>query len=143
MNNAIAVVYCFIEKEGRYLLTREVGKPGYKFSGGKINDGESVVDAAKREVKEETGLDIELGNLVYIQEYLGGDHRIKFFYKAKWLNGEVVLQSEEIERIEWKTIKEIKQMTESDFFQKSVYFASRALVNNRKIEDECFEIVRK
>ena len=37
---------------------------------GKLEDGESVIDAAVREVKEETNLDVHITGLIGIQESL-------------------------------------------------------------------------
>jgi len=140
-NNAIVAVYCFVEKEGKILLTREVGKPGFKFPGGKAEQGENVLKTGKKEVMEEIGVEIKMGDLVYIQEYLGNDHRMRFFYRAQWLSGEIVCQKEEIEGVEWKTIEEIAQMTETDFFQKIYYLAAMALVKDRTMPEGCFEIL--
>ncbi len=61
----VAVV--LVEYEGRLLLGRRNIDPGkglWSFSGGYVNRGEKVEAAALREVKEETNLDIELGELL-------------------------------------------------------------------------------
>lgn len=57
-----------VEKNGRVLITRR--KPEgllgglWEFPGGKVADGESAEDACQREVREETGLSIEIGEHV-------------------------------------------------------------------------------
>jgi 8-oxo-dGTP diphosphatase len=67
----VAVV--LVEHQGQLLLGRRAIDPGrglWSFSGGYVNRGERVEAAALREVKEETNLDIELGDLlgVYSEE---------------------------------------------------------------------------
>ena len=49
--------------------------------GGGIEDGESAAEAAVREVKEETGLDIEVGSLVWHVEEVSerGQRFVNFF----------------------------------------------------------------
>lgn len=62
-----------LDKEGRYLLgQRPEGKPyaGYwEVPGGKIEGGESVFDALKRELQEELGIDIESSEDLTVLEY--------------------------------------------------------------------------
>lgn len=143
INNAVIAVYCFVEDGGKYLLTHEVGKPGFKLPGGKSEENMNVYETAKKEIFEEVGLEIELGELVYIQEFIGSDHRMRLFFKARRIGGEVRTQKEEIESVEWKTIEEMSKLTENDFFHKIYYLAAQALVDNRKIDNGCFEILEQ
>jgi len=62
-----------LDAEGRYLLgQRPEGKPyaGYwEVPGGKIENGESVFEALKRELQEELGIDIESSEDLVVLEY--------------------------------------------------------------------------
>ena len=62
-----------LDAEGRYLLgQRPEGKPyaGYwEVPGGKIENGESVFAALKRELQEELGIDIESSEDLVVFEY--------------------------------------------------------------------------
>ncbi len=40
--------------------------------GGRVNDRESIADALRREVREEVGLDVEIGDLLFAAEVLSG-----------------------------------------------------------------------
>jgi 8-oxo-dGTP diphosphatase len=50
---------------GIVLIERRYPPPGWAIPGGFIEIGESAEDAARREAKEETGLDVELTALLY------------------------------------------------------------------------------
>ena len=57
------------DDEGRILLARRAGDPGaglWDLLGGFLDEGEEPVEALRRELREETGLEIEPG------EFLGG-----------------------------------------------------------------------
>lgn len=63
--NPVPTVDIIIEIEGKIVLIRRKNEPfGWAIPGGFINFGESAEDAAAREAKEETGLDIEIVKLV-------------------------------------------------------------------------------
>jgi nucleoside triphosphatase len=58
-----------VNREGKILLVKS-RKWFDKFTlpGGHIEIGETMVEAVKREVKEEVGLDVQVGNLLLMQE---------------------------------------------------------------------------
>ena len=61
------VVLVFIRSEEEILLVRQnYGKKFWSLPGGMVEPGESLTAAAIREVKEETGLDISIMNVVGI-----------------------------------------------------------------------------
>lgn len=56
-------VYAVIVNDGKILLTRQWD--GYGIIGGGVEKGETLEEAFVREVKEETGLDVTPGDLIY------------------------------------------------------------------------------
>jgi len=56
-------------------LTKRRGHTHVTFPGGRVNDRESVSDALVREVFEEVGLEIEVGDLLLAAEILSGARR--------------------------------------------------------------------
>jgi len=50
-----------IEKDGKVLLAKGDGDEFWDIPGGRINSGEKPAQALKREIKEELGVDIEVG----------------------------------------------------------------------------------
>jgi 8-oxo-dGTP diphosphatase len=64
----IRVVAAVIERAGRYLITQR--RPSavlplmWEFPGGRVEPGETDVDAVKREVRHRVGVEIEPGQLI-------------------------------------------------------------------------------
>lgn len=69
-----------IVQDGAILLTLREDFEVWCMPGGMLDEGESIAEAARREVREETGLEVELTRLVGIYTQLGrfDDHDIVF-----------------------------------------------------------------
>ncbi|HEX6254254.1 MAG TPA: NUDIX domain-containing protein [Euzebyales bacterium] len=52
---------CAIDHDGRYLVLRQPHRPGWSLPGGLLDRGESAAEGVEREVREETGLRVEVG----------------------------------------------------------------------------------
>jgi ADP-ribose pyrophosphatase YjhB (NUDIX family) len=79
------VVVVVVQYLDKLLFARrniEPGKGLWNFCGGYVDRGETVEDAAIREVKEESNLDIELGNLIGVYSEAGDSH-IVIAYEAQ------------------------------------------------------------
>jgi nucleoside triphosphatase len=69
-----------VDKQGKILLARShKWFDKYTLPGGHIEVGENMVDAVKREVKEEVGLDVEVVEMLLVQEAIFAAE----FYKKK------------------------------------------------------------
>lgn len=58
-----------IERDGKYLLIQEAKPEVYgtwNLPGGRVDIGESLKQAAKREAKEESGFDVEIGEELFL-----------------------------------------------------------------------------
>ena len=90
----------------KVLLARRAIEPyrgEYDLIGGFMKVGETVEEAAKREVKEETGLDIRLTEILgtYPDQYgLNGDYTINIQYLAKIVGGKMMAK-DDIDFLEW------------------------------------------
>ena len=68
---------------------------GWVFPGGHVERDEIITDSVMREIKEETGLDIENPILCGIKEFKGENGRyIVFFYKTNKFKGELCSSDE-------------------------------------------------
>jgi ADP-ribose pyrophosphatase YjhB (NUDIX family) len=93
-----------IFRDGRVLVTRRTRPPTtglYSLPGGRVETGETLVEAVTREVREETALTIEVVGLAGYREVMprGADgavaqHFVILPFAARWLSGEVVLNDE-------------------------------------------------
>jgi len=113
---------CIIAESDRILLgmkKRGFGAGKWNGFGGKVAEGESIEDAARREVVEECGLIVEsmksAGILEFTFEGKDGVLEVHLFLVDSW-HGEIV-ESEEM-RPEWFAIDEIpySQMWPDDIF---------------------------
>jgi 8-oxo-dGTP diphosphatase len=88
-----------IEQDDKLLLLQRAHEPwmgSWMITAGYVEADEDPKDAAKREAMEETGLDVELGDL-YKTYYFDDDPRgngVVFVYKAMKVSGELRLNSE-------------------------------------------------
>lgn len=77
-----------IESDGKILLAKSKKPPVegmWILPGGGVEFGENAKDAAKREIKEETGLEIEVGDLITTYELIRENmNRIIFITRQKF-----------------------------------------------------------
>ncbi len=108
-----------IMRDGKVLAVRRARKPAlnlYTMPGGVVEIGETLFEAVKREVREETQLTIEPIALAGHREAIMRDaqgrverHFIVLCYAARWLAGDVVL-NEELDDARWLTIPELSTL---------------------------------
>lgn len=81
--------------EGKILLTKRDDFHVWCLPGGGVEEGESVAEAAIRETKEETGIDVELMRLIGVYSRLGGIPDVNVhavLYEARPIGGELRVQ---------------------------------------------------
>ncbi|MBS3081097.1 NUDIX hydrolase [Candidatus Pacearchaeota archaeon] len=119
MDKQVKVV---IEKFGKYLLIKREDnekkehKGNWECPGGKLKKGESFEEAAIREVKEETNLDVDIKKVIKDIRKDDEVHAVVFLANPK--NTDIKLSSEHSD-FRWFTYKELKNLENiiyKDFF---------------------------
>ena len=78
---------------------------------GKLDDNESIIEAAIRETKEETNIDVDIKGLIAIQETVSSLGQLLILYfLGKYISGEVKFDNVEISDVKWMTEDEIKNI---------------------------------
>ncbi|MEZ0324241.1 MAG: NUDIX hydrolase [Hydrogenothermaceae bacterium] len=133
--SAGGVVY---KKEGDkiYILLIK-NKDRYGFPKGNIERTEKKEDAALREVKEETGVDVNikdyLGNVEYW--YRSGTdtiHKFVYYYLMEYKGGEVKPQKEEIDSAEFVELEKVNELLSFDKDKKVFELAVKKLTDAPK-----------
>lgn len=108
---------CIFNEKGEVLLQRRGDSGRWGFPGGAIEPGESIQQAAVREVKEETGLDVEVGRLIGIytdcdMEYPNGDkaHSICIGVEFKMLGGQLACDDAETLALQYFPLDEMPEL---------------------------------
>jgi len=126
MELQVGVKVLLRNSEGKFLLIKRSAKkypevgPRWDIVGGRINPGSSLLENLRREVKEETQLDLtDDPRLVAAQDILRfpGRHVVRLTYTAE-ITGTPVLD-EEHEAYQWATLEEIKSLPKD---QLDIYF---------------------
>jgi ADP-ribose pyrophosphatase YjhB (NUDIX family) len=94
--------------ENKILLTQREDFETWILPSGGVEDGESLAQAAIRETKEETGLDVELTGLVGVYSRISNMSPVHaVLFTAKPVGGEIKCQEGETIAVEWFAFDEI------------------------------------
>lgn len=127
------IVGGIIEKDGKYLLVQEAQEKAYKkwnFPAGHLDFNESLKEGAIREIKEETGCDVELDGVCYIaNKVLENDLFVMIAFSAKLTNENIKFDKEEILDVKWFDYDEIVNKMDNELRGN---YIKTAVMNHKK-----------
>lgn len=79
-------------RDGKILVQRDWGGNEYALPGGHVKIGETLADGLVREYREETGVDVQVGNLLWTEEcfweWKGRKaHNLAYYYRIELADG--------------------------------------------------------
>ena len=109
-----------IVQEGRILLIQRAQDPNkgfWSFPGGHIELGETVFEAVTREVREETGVEIEPLEVFQVYDWIVRDdaggvrfHYIVNYVRARYVSGEP-RAGDDAAKVRWETEADVPRLT--------------------------------
>jgi len=124
-------------RDGRVLIVRRAQPPAaglYTLPGGVVELGETLVEAAIREVREETGLEIEPLSLVGYRQVIARDvdgrierHFVILPFAARWRAGAITL-NEELAEARWLSPSELSDLATTEGLAEIVNLAREKIV---------------
>jgi len=111
----LAVGAVLLNPEGQVLLVlnRRQGRSHWSLPKGSCEDGEPLVETLTREVREETGLEVEPVEMAFITEWFVASRQewfLQFYFHARITGGTLgVQEDEEVTQVKWVAPREIRQ----------------------------------
>lgn len=124
-----------IERDGKFLLVQEAkekcrGK--WNIPAGHLDSNETIFDGAKREIKEETGCNVELTGVLQIgNRVLEDDVLVSVIFSTKLLDDNITYDSNEILDIKWFTWEELINMKDELRSYNWIINSIKALIENK------------
>ncbi|MBU1199783.1 MAG: NUDIX hydrolase [Nanoarchaeota archaeon] len=127
MAEKIAIRPCVVLfKDNKVLCIRSKYADGeyYLFPGGGIESGETILNCAIREMREETGLTVDIVKLIYVNDWIkdkkSNERVLNMFFLAKHKSGKIIKGEKDggkVKSVEWI---DLDKFSEIDFRPKSV-----------------------
>lgn len=100
-------------RDNSLLMVKRAQEPArglWSIPGGRLQPGEYLTDAVRREVKEETGLDVEVGDLLGLFEVVGDPHYVILDYLASAVDGSEPSAGDDVSEVRWVPLNEISSL---------------------------------
>lgn len=134
-----------IKKDNKYLLVQEAqekcrGK--WNIPAGHLDSNESVFEGAKREIFEESGLEVELTGIALIgNRVMEDDELLGLVFSTEITGGEIKINPREILDIKWFTYDEILNMKDELRTYNLIVNSITAVENNNTVSLDIIEMI--
>lgn len=102
-----------VVRDGKLLMVRRAKEPGkglWSIPGGRLERGEFIAAGVAREVKEETGLDVEVRELLGILEVPGETHYVILDHVATYEGEDEPRPGDDVDDVRWVAFDEISEL---------------------------------
>lgn len=99
---------------GRILVLRRRNAPArgrWTLPGGKVEHGERLAEAVRRELSEETGLEVEVGDLVGVSEMVSEDRHYVIVDLRATITGGELRAGDDASEVRWVGRAELERLT--------------------------------
>lgn len=106
-------VGAIVVHDGQLLMVQRANEPGrglWSIPGGRVEHGEYLADALAREVKEETNLDISVGDLLGIAEVTGDPHYVILDFEASLSGVGEPIAADDVAEVRWVPLEAVDKL---------------------------------
>ncbi|HDR7323123.1 MULTISPECIES: NUDIX hydrolase [Bacillus cereus group] len=128
----VRVTGILIESEKVLLVKQKVANRDWSLPGGRVENGETLEEAMIREMKEETGLDVKVKNLLYVCDKPDAlPFLLHITFLLERMEGEITLPSNEFDHnpIQDVQMVRIEELSSYGFSEKFTKLASEKFLN--------------
>jgi len=107
-------VGAIVVRDGHLLMVRRAQEPArglWSVPGGRVERAEYLSDALRREVREETGLEIDVGELAGFFEVISeDDHYVIMDFLSTYSGADKPQPGDDVDRVRWVPLEEIPSL---------------------------------
>lgn len=107
------VVGCLVRNVQNQVLLIKHCKRGWEIPQGRVEEGENLLDALRREVREEAGVEIEPGPLAAVWSMLTPPSAVIFTFLGRYAGGELSCSDDSVEAGWFSDAEALDQVTGS------------------------------
>jgi len=111
--HSVSVAGVIVDDQGRALVIRRRDNGHWEPPGGVLELDETIADGLRREILEETGLDVEVGNLTGVYKNMTRGI-VALVFRCKVIGGHLT-ETDETRSFRWVTADEVRSLASEAF----------------------------